>query len=386
MDRAPLRCPARPRWRPSKQLFLALLALAVWGAPGAADAQTPPPPAVGVRPAEIRGVARSYEFIGRIGAINTVQLRARVEGFLDKIPFTEGQEVKAGDLLYQIEQAPYQAQVDANKANVAQLEAQHVNADLTLQRAQILLHSPAGQQSTVDAALAAERALAAQIDAAKAQLQTAEINLGYTDIRAPVDGRIGRTAYTKGNLVNAASGVLATIVSQDPIYAIFPVSQRQLEEIRADRHQENGSTIKIEILVRLITGKIYPHPGVWNFTDVQVNQQTDTLTMRATLPNPDRQLVDGEFATVIVKERKEQPHIVVPQAALQLDQAGTFVLIVDPDNKVELRRITPGPVDGSDIVITDGLKEGEKVIVDGIQKVRPGQVVSATVLPAGKGA
>ena len=379
----PLRCPARS----PAPLALALLALVAWGALRAAEAQAPPPPppAVGVRAAEIRGVARSYEFIGRIGAINTVQLRARVEGFLDKILFTEGQEVKAGDLLYQIERAPYQAQVDANKANVAQLEAQHVNADLTLQRAQILLHSPAGQQSTVDAALAAERALAAQIDNAKAQLQTAEINLGYTEIRAPVDGRIGRTAYTQGNLVNASSGVLATIVSQDPIYAIFPVAQRQLEEIRADRHQENGTTIKIEILVRLITGKIYPHPGVWNFTDNQVNQQTDTLLMRATLPNPDRQLVDGEFATVIVKERKDQPRLVVAQAAVQLDQAGTFVLIVDPDNKVETRRVTTGPQDGTDVVVTEGLKEGEKVIVDGIQKVRPGQVVSATVLPAGKG-
>jgi len=385
MGRPPLRCPARPRSRSPKQLALALLVLVAWGALRAAEAQAPPPPAVGVRAAEIRGVARSYEFIGRIGAINTVQLRARVEGFLDKILFTEGQEVKAGTLLYQIEKAPYQAQVDANKANVAQLEAQHVNADLTLQRAQILLHSPAGQQSTVDAALAAERALAAQIDNAKAQLQLAEVNLGYTDISAPVDGRIGRTAYTQGNLVNAASGVLATIVSQDPIYAIFPVAQRQLEDIRAERHQENGTTIKIEIRVKLANGKEYPHPGVWNFTDVQVNQQTDTLIMRATLPNPERQLVDGQFATVVVKERNEQPRLVVAQAAVQLDQAGSFVLIVDPDNKVEMRRVTTGPQDGTDVVVTEGLKEGEKVIVDGIQKVRPGQVVSATVLPAGKG-
>jgi membrane fusion protein (multidrug efflux system) len=386
MGKPPLRCRAHPPMRGSLRLALTLVALVAWGALRAAEAQAPPAPAVGVRAAEIRGVARSYEFIGRIGAINTVQLRARVEGFLDKILFTEGQEVKAGDLLYQIEQAPYQAQVDANKANVAQLEAQHVNADLTLQRAQILLHSPAGQQSSVDAALAAERALAAQIDNAKAQLQTAEINLGYTDIRAPVDGRIGRTVYTLGNLVNPASGVLDTIVSQDPIYALFPVSQRDLENIRAERRQENGSMIKIEILVKLANGKEYPHPGVWNFTDVQVNQQTDTLLMRATLPNPERQLVDGEFATVVVKERNEQPHLVVPQAALQLDQAGSFVLIVNPDNKVEMRRVTPGPQDGTDTVITDGLKPGERVIVDGIQKVRVGQTVSVTVVPPGKGA
>ncbi len=385
MGKPPLRFAARPACGRPLRIALALAALACCGALRAAEAQAPPPPAVGVRATEIRGVARAYEFIGRIGAINIVQLRARVEGFLDKILFTEGQEVKAGDLLYQIEQAPYQAVVDADKANVAQLEAQHVNADLTLQRAQILLHSPAGQQSTVDAALAAERALAAQIDGAKAQLQQAEINLGYTQIRAPIDGRIGRTTYTKGNLVNPASGVLATIVSQDPIYAIFPVSQRDLEDIRAERHQEGGPTIKIEILVRLANGKLYPHPGVWNFTDVQVNQQTDTLIMRATLPNPERQLVDGEFCTVVVKERNEQPRLVIPQAAVQLDQAGSFVLIVNPDNKVEERRVTTGPQDGTDVVVTDGLKPGERVIVDGIQKVRVGQAVSATVLPAGKG-
>ena len=384
MGQAPLRSPARPRFRRPRRLALALAALACCGALRAAEAQTPPP-AVGVRAAEIRGVARSYDFIGRIGAINIVQLRARVEGFLDKILFTEGQEVKAGDLLFQIEQAPYQALVEADKATVAQLEAQHVNADLTLQRAQALLHTPAGQQSTVDAALAAERALAAQIDNAKAQLQTAEINLGYTQIRAPVDGRIGRYTYTLGNLVNPASGVLATIVSQDPIYVLFPVSERDLEDIRAERHQEGGPTIKIEILARLANGKLYPHPGVWNFTDVQVNQQTDTLLMRATLPNPERQLVDGAFATVIVKERNEQPRLVIPQAAVQLDQAGSFVLVVNPDNKVEERRVTTGPQDGTDVVVTDGLKPGERVIVDGVQKVRVGQVVSATMVPAGKG-
>jgi membrane fusion protein (multidrug efflux system) len=368
------------------RLAPALVVLFCWGGLRAADAQAPPAPAVGVRAAEIRGVARSYEFIGRIQAINTVQLRARVEGFLDKILFTEGQEVKEGDLLYQIEKAIYQAQVDQAKAKLLSDQAQVVNADLQYRRSFELAQHQNAPQSQADkdkATMDSARAVVMQDEAA---LKLAEVNLDYTDIRAPVAGRIGRTSYTKGNLVNAASGVLATIVSQDPIYAIFPVSQRQLEEIRADRHQEDGKTIKIEILVRLITGKEYPHPGVWNFTDVQVNQQTDTLLMRATLPNPERLLVDGEFATVVVKERKEQPRIVVPQAALQLDQAGTFVLVVNPDNKVELRRVTPGPIDGSDIVITDGLKQGEQVIVDGIQKVRPGQVVSVTVLPAGKGA
>jgi len=386
MGRPRLRCSGRSMSRWPTHFALVLVALLSLGTLRAAEAQAPPAPAVGVRAAEIRGVARSYEFIGRIGAINTVQLRARVEGFLDKILFTEGQEVKEGDLLYQIEKAPYQAQVNQAKGKLVSEQAQVVNAELQYRRSFELAQHQNAPQSQADkdkATLDSARAAVIQDEAA---LQLAQVNLDYTDIRAPVDGRIGRTAYTKGNLVNASSGVLATIVSQDPIYAIFPVSQRQLEEIRAERRQESGKTIKIEILVKLATGKEYPHPGVWNFTDVQVNQQTDTLIMRATLPNPERQLVDGQFATVVVKERNEQPRLVIPQAALQLDQAGSFVLIVNADNKVETRRVTPGPTDGADIIITDGLKQGDQVIVDGIQKVRPGQTVSVTVLPAGKGA
>ena len=384
MGKAQLRSTANGVLRRSAMLVLAVVALFSWSALRSANSEAPPP-AVGVRAAEIRGVARSYEFIGRIGAIDTVQLRARVEGFLDKVRFNEGQEVKAGDLLYQIEKAPYQAQVDQAKANLASAQAQALNAELQYNRSFQLARNQNAPQSTVDkdkATLDSARAAVMQTEAA---LQLAEVSLGYTDIRAPVAGRIGRTAFTQGNLVNAASGVLATIVSQDPIYAIFPVSQRQLEDIRAERRQENGSMIKIEILVRLANGKGYPHPGVWNYTDVQVNQQTDSLIMRATLPNPERQLIDGQFVTVVVKERNEQPRLVIPLAALQLDQAGTYVLIVDADSKVEMRRVTLGPREEADIVIAEGLKPGERIIVDGIQKVRVGQVVSPTVLPAGKG-
>jgi membrane fusion protein (multidrug efflux system) len=201
------------------------------------------------------------------------------------------------------------------------------------------------------------------------------VNLSYTDIRAPIDGRIAITAYTEGNLVNAASGVLDTIVSQDPIYVLFPVSVRQLEDIRAARQQENGSLIKIEILVRLSSGKEYAHPGVWNYTDPQVDQTTDTVTMRATLPNPERQLIDGQFVTVVIRERKEQPRLVVPQAALQVDQAGYYVLVVDADHTVQQRRVVTGPTQDTDIVVQSGVKEGDQVITDGMQKVRPGQVV-----------
>jgi len=225
-------------------------------------AAPPANPAVGVRPAAMKGVSQSFEFVGHIKATDKVDVRARIEGFLEKVAFHEGQDVKAGDLLYQLEQPPFQAQVNTAKANVAQLEAQHRNAELTLGRAQYLIKTVAGQQSNVDSALASERALAAQIDGARAQLQTAEINLGYTEIRSPISGRIGRTAYTLGNLVNPASGVLATIVSQDPIYVLFPVSVRDLEIIREARRKEDGGLAKIEIRIRLSNGKDYPQRGV----------------------------------------------------------------------------------------------------------------------------
>jgi membrane fusion protein (multidrug efflux system) len=364
-------------------LLVALLAGC--GQKDASQQAAPPPPAVGVQLAAIKGVTRSYEFVGRIQAIGIVALRARVEGFLDKVLFREGQDVKTGDLLYQIEKAPYQALVDQARANVAAAQATAINAELQYNRSLELLKKQFTPQATVDQDKAALDTARAQILQTQAALAQAQINLGYTDIRAPIDGRIGRTAYTQGNLVNAASGVLATIVSQDPIYALFPVSEQQLEDIRQSRKEQNGQQIKIEIVVRFANGEEYPLPGIWNYTDVQVNQQTDTQLMRATLPNPDRQLTDGQYVTVVVRERKEQPRLVVPQAALQVDQAGSYVLIVDSADKVELRRVTLGPNQGTDVVVASGLKEGDRVIVDGVQKVRPDQTVKVTVLPASSG-
>ena len=178
---------------------------------------------------------------------------------------------------------------------------------------------------------------------------------------------------------------MATIVSQDPIYVLFPVSVRDLEIIREARRKEDGGLAKIEIRIHLSNGREYPHRGAWNLTDPQVDQQTDTLIMRATIPNPERQLIDGQFVTAAIRERQEAPRLVVPQAALQIDQSGYYVLVVDNQHKVEQRRIQTGPNQDTDVVIASGLKEGEKVIVDGIQKVQPGQVVQETALPTAGG-
>jgi len=369
------------------RLFLSVAAitllLAACNDRQAAQTAPPPPPAVSVQAAAKKGVTWSYSFVGRVKAPESVALMARVQGFLEKVQFTEGQDVKAGDILYQIEKVQYQAQVDQAQANLAAAKAQELNAQLTFARSQDLVKTQAVSQATLDGNRASLDIAHASVLQNQAALTQAKENLGYTDIVAPINGRIGRTAYTHGNLVGPSSGTLATIVSQDPMYVLFQVSVRQLEEIREARKQEDGSQIKIAITVRLPTGKEYAHAGVWNYTDPQVDQQTDTVTMRASLPNPERQLIDGEFVSVELRERREQPRLVVAQAAIQVDQAGSYVLVVDKDNKVQQRRIKLGAQQDADVVVESGLAEGENVIIEGLLKVRPGLTVTATpVAPA----
>jgi membrane fusion protein (multidrug efflux system) len=257
-------------------LFTAFLVLA-----GPAVAQPAPggPPAVGVVRAERQQIIQTDEFIGRIQAVGRVALVARVTAFLVKRLFVEGSEVKKDDLLYLLEQPPFQAQVDANKATVEQLEAQHRNAEQALERAQALLKTQAGTQSTLDSALAAERALAAQIAGARAQLRQSEINLGYTEIRAPIDGKISSTAVTEGNVVSPTTGTLATLVSQDPMYVIFSISQRTGIDLR-DRYAARGGFSAVVIKLRLADGRIYGEDGQADYASPTVAENTDTITVR----------------------------------------------------------------------------------------------------------
>src|SRR5271170_4020668 len=238
------------------RLIVALLFAAVAAAP--TTAQQPParPPAVGVAKVQLQPITPSSEFTGRIQAIDRVNLVARVTAFLDKRFFTEGAEVKKGDLLYRLEQGPFQADLQAKQAAIAQFNAQLQNAAITLVRQRTLLSSPAGQQSAVDLALANQQALQAQVLGAQAQLRQSQINLDYTEIRAPVDGKIGRTAVTPGNVVTPNSGTLTTIVSQDPMYVVFPVSVREGLILR-DRYAARGGFRAVVIRIKLPTGRLY---------------------------------------------------------------------------------------------------------------------------------
>jgi len=349
---------------------------------GMAMAQgAPPPPAVSVIPVASRQVTETSEFLGRVTAINKVDIVARVAGFIEQQNFTEGQKVKAGDLLFRLEQATYKAAVDQQRANLAKAKATQVNTALQLQRGQELVRNQSIPQSTLDQRSADEAAAQADVMQAQALLEQAQINLGYTEIRSPIDGRIGLAIVTKGNLVQTSSGKLATIVSQDPIYVTFQVSQRNLLDYFRRRAEDPGKNTHVNVRIKLPNGTIYPHPGMSDFLDVQVDPTTDTVTVRATVPNPDHVLIPGGVVGITVERGAPKSTLTIPQAAVLLDQAGRYVLVVGSDKKVEQRRITTGADQGRDIVVSDGLKEGEQVIVEGIQKVRPGQVVTTTVVP-----
>jgi membrane fusion protein, multidrug efflux system len=375
-------------------LFLAL-------APGTAAAQAPAggPPAVGTVTAQRKPLVETNQFLGRVQAVNRVNLVARVTGFLERRYFEEGVEVKQGDLLYRIEQPPFQADVQAKQAAVEQLQAQLINARQTLDRARSLLGGPAGQQSTYDAALASHKSLEAQVLGAQAQLDQSRINLGYTEIRAPIAGRIGRTAITEGNVVGPQSGILATIASQDPMYVIFPVSVRDVVSLR-ERYVPRGGFEAVVIRVRLPDGRMYGQEGQLNFVDITVAQETDTIVLRGTIANPPlqishavqrpvRELFDGEFVTVLLEGVEPVMAITVPRAAVLSDQQGSYVYVVDAQNKAQIRRVQLGQSTQATAFVLNGLQEGEHVVLEGLQRVRPGEAVApgpASAQPSGAAA
>jgi len=349
---------------------------------GVAVAQkAPPPPSVIVTPVVSREVRETADFIGRVTPINKVDIVARVQGFIEQRLFTEGQNVKAGDMLFRIEQDTYKAAVEQQSANLAKAKAAEINAALQLARAKELVRNQNIPQATVDQRAADEAVAQADILEAQAALEQAQINLRYTEIRTPIDGRIGLANFTVGNLVGPSSGMLATVVSQDPIYVIFQASEREILDYKRRIAEISDRQGHVEVRVRLPDGSIYPQAGLTDFLDIQVSPSSDTVAVRAQLPNPQGLLVAGGIVGVIVQSGKPKMALVIPQSAIQLDQAGRYVLVVDPSKKVELRRVTTGTEEGTGIAVTDGLKEGELVIVEGVQKVRPGQVVAPSAAP-----
>ncbi len=321
-----------------------------------------------------KDVTPEYRHVGRVVAINTVTIRARVQAVIENRNFTEGHIVKKGDLLFTLEKLPFEVVVDQRKADLAAAEANLVNANANFERIKKLRRRDAASQADLDEAKATKLTAEAEVLRAKAALKAAELDLSYTEIYSPIDGKISTATYSTGNLVSSNSEPLATITSVDPVYVTINLSEKNMIEAR-----KRGIDLEnppVAPTLRLSDGSEYEFPGEFNYLSPDVNQSTDTVIARAQFPNHKGILLAGQFVTVVVRPKETIEAVVVPQIAVQRDSEGYFVLVVNRANKVEVRRITADRQIDTDWVVSDGLVSGEKIITQGIQKVRPEMIVN----------
>lgn len=313
-------------------------------------------------------------------AINRVEIRARVTGYLEDVLFKEGDLIQEGAPLYRIEKGLFEAAVGQAEGSLQRSKASKTLSEVQLARAEDLLARNAGTAVARDQALSADESAKGQITIDEANLLTAKINLGYTSINSPITGKVSKskTNITKGNVVGPDSGPLTVIVSQDPMYVSFPVSQREFLRAQEAGHEVNITGIKV--FLRFADGSSYKPVGEINFVDVSVDRSTDTVSVRATFPNPDYALVDGQLVRVGLEVGSPEEKIVIPQAALISDQEGVYVFVAS-DGKATVRRVKPAGESGSGVIIDQGLNVGDMVIVEGLQSLRPGAPVRAAPLP-----
>lgn len=341
-----------------------------------------PPPLVTVINVTEENVTPTTEYIGHVEAIQAVDLQARVSGTLEQVNFREGSMVLAGAQLYLIEPAPFQSKVAANRARVARTQAILEQASQRLKRIQSVAAGGI-PETDIEAAKAEELQARADLQEAQANLELAEIDLGYTRITAPISGRIGATKLTRGNLCGPNSGTLARIVQLDPIRVLFSISENDLPEIRtaqADAAQPGGGIMNPRL--KLPDGSLLDGVGRIDFVDNRVDPATGTIAVRARFDNRDGRLLPGQYVTLVADQSVAQRLPIIPQAAVLEDRDGRYVLLVDAQNRVEQRRIATGPAVGHSWAVTSGLQAGETIIVQGIQKVRPGQTVQTTISTA----
>jgi membrane fusion protein (multidrug efflux system) len=365
--------------------FLALAALAFAGCNGKAPSPAPPPPPeVGVIKAVSQPVQVLEEYVGQTEAVDTVEIRARISGILERQGFEDGARVKGGDLLFVIDPQPYIAALAQAKAALAQTQASHLNSKQILERIRPLLADKAISQQDVDTAIAKEATDAANVDAAKAQVKTAELNLEYATIRAPRDGVISKALVKPGGLVNASTTLLTTLYSVDPIYVNFTFSEQKLLELQRQLKRNPGedNTKLPPFRLRLADGSEYKSSGRLNFVDAAVDAKSGTLQVRVKVPNPDRLLRAGQLVRVIFPSLQELTAIRIPQQAVQEMQGKRSVYVVDAEGKAQYREITANTRLGNDWVVESGVTAGEMVIVEGTQKVRPGAPVKPVVAAA----
>lgn len=341
------------------------------------------PPAVTVAPVVVKDIAPQRSFIGRVVTIQSVQVVARVTAFIDKVAFSQGSTVKAGQVLFQLEKSQYQAALDSAKAQLASAQAALRLADLTYQRTNQLVQKSAQTKASLDQAIATRDQNQANVQAAQANLEQAELNLSYCTISSPIAGRVGAVSLTKGNLVTPTTPPLATVNQLDPIRVQFAVSDRLIITAQ-QKSKAKSDQIGLGLPVQLVlpNGQPYEHAGKVVFLNNQVETQTGTVSVYADFANPAGVLLPGAYVTVHVGPRQSKERPLVPVAAVQMEQAGSSVLVVNAQNKVVQRSVQLGPQLKQSYVVKQGLSGGERVIVAGIQKVHPGEVVNPVAQPS----
>lgn len=354
--------------------------LYVWGMlllVGCSEAPAPPaPPAAEVRVirAEAAALTRVAEIPGRLQAVRTAEVRARVDGIVQERAYAEGTDVRANQVLFRIDPRELRAQLAAAEAALARAEATAANAEQDVKRYQGLVERQALSQQEYDAAVARSRTAAADVAATRAQVEAARLSLGYATVTAPISGRAGRAMVTEGALVNRGAGTLLTTIEQlDPIFVNFAESNTDVLQLRDAMQAGNLNGLQVHIVDG--NGAVYPHAGRLNFLDFSIDQATGTTAMRAEFANPERMLLPGQFVRVRIESPVKVEGILVPQRAVTLSATGATVMVVNEKNVVEVRTVQVGQLKAGSWEIVSGIQAGERVLVDGTQKVQPGATV-----------
>lgn len=341
-------------------------------------------PGVMVTKASIQSIKETSEIIARTEAVNDVDIRSRVQGYLMEHRFIEGDDVEVGDVLFVIDPETYEAAVAQARATVAKAESEVTRTGSDLDKYEKLYKSKTISEQDILKARSDKSEADANVDAARAALSIAQSDLRHTEIKAPIQGRIGRSLTSVGNLIDTSSGALARIVELDPIYVSFGVSERDMISIKnliKKQGLKSDAVPKIEVTLRLPDDELYPTAGRIDFIDNVVDSNTGTVRVRAKFKNPDMLLVPGLFVHAMVGRETKTQTLVIPEQAIQEDQAGAFVMVVDAENKVDIRRVKTARSEGGWLKIKEGLEDGEQVVVEGIQKVRPGMTVTTKTAP-----
>lgn len=340
-----------------------------------------PPPEVVVIKTEAQTVSRTVEVPGRMKAVRSAEVRARVEGILEKRVYQEGSQVKAGDVLFRIDQRLLEANEESAKATLMQAKAAALVAGQTLERKKALIGQNAVSKQDYDQAVAAQAQAEAAVDAAQAALTRARIDLEYATVKAPIAGHIGRALVTEGGLVGRGEATpLASIEQHDPIWVDFAQSSVDFQRLR----QAGDTNTLGPVRLILDEGQEYSQAGKLLFNDLKVDPATGSVGMRAEFANPGRALLPGQFVTVRLPVARLESVVLVPQRAVLVSPEGQRVLLVGQDGKVMPQPVKTGGLSGADWIIREGLKGGEQVIVDGVQKVRPGMTVKVVMSAAAK--